>query len=216
MSLRDDLAARRDRARAAASPERLAAIDGGIAAVEAGGHAARALTVGDVAPDFTLPDVDGRAVSSADLRAAGPVIVAFYRGGWCAYCVLELRAWAGMVDAVRAAGVGLVAVGPQTVEASAATADDVAAPFPVLSDVGNAVARSFGIVHPLTAEVAGLYAASGYDLPTRNAQDPDALELPLPATFVLDRDGIVRLAFVSADYTLRAEPEEVLAVAAAC
>jgi peroxiredoxin len=213
MTLRERLQARLADAVRTRPPEISAAYAAGIEQVRAAGVAERALSVGASAPMFTLPDATGRPVALGDLLGTGPVIVTFYRGGWCPYCNLELRAYQDLLPEVAAAGVGLIAISPETPEVSLASTEQAALTFTVLSDVGNTVADAFGIVHAVAPEVGAIYARNGIGLAHRTAQDEDDLSLPLPATFVVDQQGTIRFAFVSADYTERAEPAEVIAVA---
>ncbi len=213
MELNVELALQAAKGREKRPPEITALFDSGIAQVRASGLAERALGVGASAPEFTLPDAQGSEVSLSDLRAEGPVVISFYRGGWCPYCNLELRAYAERMPEFVEAGVRLVAISPQTPDASLSLVERAELPFTVLSDVGNVVAGGFGLVHAVPAPVNAVYVANGYDLATDNAQDPDDISLPLPATYVIDRDGTVRFAAVSADYTDRANPDDVLAVA---
>lgn len=215
MSLREDLERRVAERRAVQSPERIAAYDANVAEVIVSGVADQALGVGDSAPDFKLPDGAGTLVSSAELRARGPLVVSFFRGGWCGYCSVELRALLGVLEDIRTAGAELVAVSPQTVAATRETVDEQALTFPILADVGNAVARAFGIVHPVSAEVEALYAANGHHVAEVNAQAAGQVELPLPATYVIDGEATIRFAFVSPRYTERAEPTDVLSALAA-
>jgi peroxiredoxin len=217
MTLKDELAARAAAAAETRPADVSAAFDAGIAAVAASGLAEHAMTVGEQAPDFTLPDTAGRPVALSELLPTGPTIVTFYRGGWCPYCNLELRAYQALLPELTAAGVNLVAISPQRVDAALATIEKAELDFPVLTDLGNVVASGFRIVHPLAADVRAIYGRSGHDLATVESDSgPDSeVTLPLPATFVIDRDGVVRFAFVSPDYTERAEPSEVLAAARA-
>jgi peroxiredoxin len=213
MALKDELADRAALSAKSRPVETNAAFDAGIAAIAAAGIADHAVAVGDPAPDFVLPDTVGRSIALADLVRTGPTIVTFYRGGWCPYCNLELRAYAERMPEFVEAGVRLVAISPQTPDASLSLVERAELPFTVLSDVGNVVAGGFGLVHAVPAPVNAVYVANGYDLATDNAQDPDDISLPLPATYVIDRDGTVRFAAVSADYTDRANPDDVLAAA---
>jgi peroxiredoxin len=213
MTLRDRLEARLAQAVAGRAPDVAAAYAEGLERVRAAGIAEHALGVGEAAPDFTLPDATGRPVGMRDLIAHGPLIICFYRGGWCPYCDLELRTYEELLPACVAAGVGVVAIGPEVPDVALRTAEERSFTFPLLADVGNVVARAFRLVHDLTPEVRAIYARQGFDLPTRTAQPPDGLTLPLPATYVVDGRGIVRFAFVAADYSERAEPADVLAVA---
>ncbi|MGD1902816.1 MAG: peroxiredoxin-like family protein [Geitlerinemataceae cyanobacterium] len=177
--------------------------------LEATDLVAQAIGKGDTAPDFTLPGVDGQPVSSAELRSKGAIVISFYRGGWCPYCSLELRALQAALPEIEAAGATLVAISPQTPDNSLTTAEKNELSFPVLSDVGNAVAREFGLVFELATELRPLYEGFGLDIPAHNGDD--TFELPVPATCVIAADGTVLHAFVNVDYTQRLEPAEILA-----
>lgn len=174
------------------------------------GIAAQAKSTGDKAPAFTLPDHLGNLVSLADLIADGPLIINFYRGEWCPYCNLELRAWQQHLDRIRDAGASLVAISPMLPDSSLDLAEKHALAFPVLSDVGNKVADDFGLVFTVDDRIQAMYLERlGNDLPKLNGDD--SFTLPLPATYVIGPDGVITNAYVNADYRLRADPEDVLA-----
>ncbi len=168
-----------------------------------------AVGIGDQAPNFALPDATGNRRELSELLREGPVVLAFYRGGWCPYCNIELRALQSALPEFRDYGATLVAVSPQTPDQSLSTAEKNELEFTVLSDVGNRVAREYGIVFTLPAALRPIYADFGIDLPTHNGDE--SFELPVPATYVIDRDGQVRYAFLNADYRQRAEPSEIVA-----
>jgi peroxiredoxin len=174
----------------------------------ASGITQRAWKAGDRAPDFCLPDARGGYVSLNGLLTAGPVALSFYRGGWCPYCNLELRALQQALPEITRLGARLVAVSPQTPHESLSTAKKNALAFPVLSDAGSATARSFGIAYDLAEELRPIYAHFGHDLPDKNGDE--SWVLPIPATYVIDRDGTIALAFVDVDYRNRLEPAEIL------
>jgi peroxiredoxin len=171
----------------------------------AGGDAPK---LNDRMPAFELPDQLGRRVHSDDLIARGPLVVSFYRGSWCPYCSLELRALQQHLPRFAALGASLVAIGPQVPDESLSTAEKFALSFPVLSDLGNAVARRFGLVFTVSEQLRPLYAGFGIDLPRYNGTD--SFELPIPATFVVDRAGIIRAAHADPDYKRRMEPEQII------
>eukprot|EP01037_Dinobryon_pediforme_P018126 gene18126-18372_t len=174
----------------------------------ASGVAEQALKAGDPAPDFELPGVDGRTIRLSALLRDGPVIVSFYRGGWCPYCNLELRALQSALPQVRALGAQLVAISPQTPDESLSTAEKNALAFPVLSDVGSETARSFGIAFDLADELRPIYARFGHALPDRNGDE--SWVLPIPATYVIGRSGRIALAYVDIDYRNRLDPTDVV------
>lgn len=168
------------------------------------------LQIGQKAPDFALPNAHGQTVRLADLRQHGPVIVMFYRGAWCPFCNLALRAYQASLPEIIAAGAALVAISPMTPDNSLSLAEAAALGYEVLSDAGNEIARQFGIVYTLGDPVYDLQTQFGVDL--REANGNDSHELPLPGTFVIDQAGTIRFAQVFTDHTVRAEPSAVLAV----
>jgi len=173
--------------------------------------AARAHKIGDAAPDFILPDVQGEPVRLRALLDQGPVVVVFYRGGWCPYCNLHLRGFQRRLQEFRELGATVVAISPQLPDNSLSTREKDELTFPVLSDVGNKVARQFGIVFKLSDELVELYRKSGHALEDFNGAD-GSRELPVPATFLLDGEGTIRLAQVNVDYTRRIDPDDVIEV----
>ncbi|MEL6229979.1 MAG: peroxiredoxin-like family protein [Cyanobacteria bacterium J06627_3] len=179
-------------------------------ALEASGIANQALTVNDKAPDFELPDATGKLVRLSELLKQGPVVINFYRGEWCPYCNLELRAFQNLLPEFKQASATLVAISPELPDHSLSVTEKHSLEFAVLSDVGNKVSRQYGLVFTLDASLQPLYEGFGIDIPTSNGDD--SYELPLPATYVIDQSGRIRYAFAEADYTLRAEPQDVLAV----
>jgi peroxiredoxin len=209
MSLKADLDAFRSEFMAKAPSEIRKAMVRADTELAASGIAQRALKAGDHAPDFRLADARGEYVRLYDLLENGPVVLSFYRGGWCPYCNLELRALQKALPEITRLGAKLVAVSPQTPDESLSTAEKNELAFPVLSDVGSAAARSFGIAFDLAEELRPIYAASGHALPEKNGDD--GWVLPIPATYVIDRDGTIVLAFVDVDYRNRLEPAEILA-----
>ena len=170
---------------------------------------AEAIGVGDLAPDFTLPDAQGRPVALSSLLQLGPVALTFYRGGWCPYCNLQLRAYQAALPEMTALGARLVAISPQLPDGSRSTAEANALTFDVLSDVGNQVARAFGLVYELPEELRAALRSNNKALPGINGDDSS--ELPVPATYVIGRDRLVALAFVDVDYRQRLAPEDILA-----
>lgn len=189
--------------------EALAVMDEATAEVAASGIAGSSLGVGAKVPDFALPDATGTKVSLSSLLTEGPVVLAFYRGGWCPYCSTELRALQARLAEIAAAGATLVAVSPQTPDASLSTAEKLDLAFPVLSDAGGEVAESFGLVFTLPEALREVYAGFGIDLPAANGDD--TFRLPIPAAYVIRAEGTVAWRFADPDYTKRAEPDDVLA-----
>jgi peroxiredoxin len=171
--------------------------------------ASRSLKEGAQAPDFTLLDSSGSAVKLSQLLTPGPVVMTFYRGAWCPYCHLALRAYQQALPQLQAGGATLVAISPQTPDLSRALAEKLELTFVVLSDMGNQVARQFGLVFTLDEAVRGAYKQVGADLPAFNGID--SWDLPMAGTFLVDQSGNVRLAFVNPDFTRRLDPSVIIA-----
>ncbi|WP_369215969.1 peroxiredoxin-like family protein [Streptomyces flavofungini] len=171
--------------------------------------AENALSTGDPAPRFTLPAATGDEVSLDALLAEGPVVLTFYRGAWCPYCNIALRALQRHHDDITARGARLVAVSPQIPDESLTLTEKERLGFDVLSDLGSDVAKQYGIAFDLSDELGALYDRLGFELHRVNGGH--ARTLPLPATYVIGRTGVIRWAFVDADYSVRAEPSDILA-----
>jgi peroxiredoxin len=182
-----------------------------IAHLAASGAAERARQVGDRAPPIRLPDQHGKPFDVADLLAKGPVVITFYRGGWCPFCNLELKAYEALLPRIAAAGASLVAISPEKPDDTAGTAKANALTFPVLSDIGQAVGRAFGVVYAFTDEVRTVYDGFGLEIPARNGA-PGEWALPLSATYVVGADGVILFADTRTDYRERTDPLEVLGV----
>lgn len=169
---------------------------------------AQGLNIGDQVPDFKLPDATGKVVSITEELAKGPVILSFYRGGWCPYCNLELKAYQSEVDSIKDAGATLIAISPETPDASLSTIEKHDLEFIVLSDDSNKVAEQFDLVFKMPDYLIEIYKSSGLDVAGRNGNDD--WELPKPATFVIDQTGKIIFAEVDSDYTNRVEPSKVI------
>ena len=209
MSLKAELDAFRSEFMANVAPEVRDAMVRADMELAASGIARRALKAGDHAPDFRLPDARGGYVRLRDMLTTGAVVLSFYRGGWCPYCNLELRALQKALPEITLLGAKLVAVSPQTPDESLSTAEKSELTFPVLSDLGSATAKSFGIAYDLAEELRPIYARLGHALPEKNGDE--SWLLPIPVTYVIDRDGTIALGFVDVDYRNRLEPAEILA-----
>jgi len=181
----------------------------GIEEVRKSGVLDTALKVGDKAPDFELPDASGKPVRLSDLTAKGPVVVTWYRGGWCPYCNIALRGFHKALPEIRSAGASLVAISPETPESATNTVQKNELDFAVLSDRHNTVARTFGIAYKVPRAVVDTLKKSGRDLARLNGSDSG--ELPLGVTYVIGTDRVIRHAFLESNYRRRAEPADVIA-----
>jgi len=171
--------------------------------------AEHAIAVGDTAPEFTLSDTAGRQFLLSEALLHGPIVLNFYRGGWCPFCNLELKAIAEREPEMRNLGARLVAVSPELHEQNQAVSGDLDLPFSLLFDEGNQVGREYGLVMQVDEAMRPLYLQWGFDLPTFNGDG--SWELPLPGTFIIDTSGTVRAAYVNKDYTQRMEPDDIIA-----
>ena len=210
MSLKEQLAEYRAGWYKRVPPERQAIMQRHIDQLRAGAISRSMLKVGDRAPAIVLMNAKGQTVDVARLLKKGPVIVTFYRGGWCPYCNLELKAYQQILPEIAAAGASLVAISPEKPDESLSTAEKNALSFEVLSDVGQNVGRAFGLVYDFTDELKSAYRGFNLDIPARNGT-PEEWALPVSATYVIDRDGIIVYAYTDPDYRDRADPREVLA-----
>lgn len=170
----------------------------------------KTLKEGEALPDILLPNATGQNVAIQELLQSGPVVISFYRGGWCPYCNLELKALQDKLPEIKALGAQLVAISPETPDASLSTAEKNELEFEVLSDEGNRVAKSLGLVFALPEELRPIYSQFGIDIPAHNGDT--TFELPIPATYVIAADGTVALAFADPDYTQRLDPSNVVEV----
>ncbi|MGD1105850.1 MAG: peroxiredoxin-like family protein [Terracidiphilus sp.] len=194
-------------------PERMAVSERAVADLFASGIEEKILPVGAIAPEFTLNDASGRPVRLADLLALGPLVLNFFRGRWCAYCVTELEAWRDLYPRLRESGALLAAIGPQTARQSDFMVGQHSLPFPVLTDPGCALAEQFGLAYTIPQYHRDYYRSILVNIPFVNGDE--SWRLILPATYVLARDRRVLYAQAYADFRVRPEPEEVLSVALA-
>ena len=211
MSLTDQLAEYRAGWYQRVPAERQAIMQRHIDQLRSGTIARTMLKVGDRAPAIVLGNAKGATVDVATLLEKGPVIVTFYRGGWCPFCNLELKAYQQILPKIVAAGASLVAISPEKPDDALSTAEKNALGFEVLSDVGQSVGRAFGLVYEFTEELKNAYHGFNLDIPTRNGT-PGEWALPVSATYVIDRGGSIIYAHTDVDYRGRADPRDVLEV----
>jgi peroxiredoxin len=206
-TLQDALDAFQAEWRQKAPAEAQALIAARIADLAASGAEGRIIGVGEPVPDIALPDATGRMVRIAERQ---PSVIVFYRGGWCPYCNLQLRAWQARLDALAARGARLLAISPQLPDGSLSTAEANALAFPVLSDSEDRAGSAFGVSAPLPDDLIALYRRFGHQLDVVNGAA--GWRLPMPATIVAGADGRVVFARAEADYRRRVEPDAALAV----
>lgn len=180
------------------------------------GATEKALKAGDPAPEFELPDQNGKLVRSAELLAHGPLIICIIRGRWCPFCVGQMEAMNAIVPELEKLGVSFVAISPQTVHQSFLMADQHKLQFPLLSDAGNQVAREFELVHRVPDYQQEVYRRAFTNLPFINGDE--SWELPIPGTYILAEDSergdqrVTKVLYssVNPDYMERPEPADIL------
>ena len=207
VSLKDQLDAKKAAFNEKASEEKKAIYADGISTVANSGVLSNALKVGDIAPDFSLTNANGEVVNLQEYLEKGPVVLTWYRGGWCPYCNLTLSSLQEALPQFKAEGANLLALTPEQPDKSMSTKEKNDLDFEILSDVGNNIAREYGIVYKLTDDVAEIYQ-DGFDLHGYNGDESN--ELPLAATYVIDQTGLIQFAFLDAEYRNRAEPSEII------
>ena len=202
--------------RALVQPERLAITDAAVRDLFATGIEDRILPVGATAPSFSLPDaISGKLIRSSDLLGVGPLIINFFRGRWCPYCMTELEAWQAAYPAVRDRGALLIAISPQLLRQNDFTVQQHNLTFPVLSDAGSHVADKFGITYTVPLPLRLHYRSILVNIPFINGDQGDGdntWRLPLPATFVISPSGTILFAEAHADHRVRPDPKDVIAI----
>jgi peroxiredoxin len=171
------------------------------------GAAERALQVGSKSPAFELSDHNGKIVRSSDLLKKGPLVICFIRGRWCPFCVGQMEAMNAIYPEIQKSGGSLVAISPQTMHQSSLMADQHELHFPLLSDAQGNTARQFGLAYRVPEYQQEIYKRVFVNLPFVNGGD--SWELPIPATYVLNGDGIIRYSSANPDYTDRPEPDDI-------
>ena len=206
-------AAEPEQAASVSVPETNAAIMQKAAADLAEAMPSPGLRVGEKAPDFRLPNAVGEEVSLYEALEDGPVVLTFYRGAWCPFCNTQLHGLQQTLPDFERYGARLIAVTPQQPDWSREQIEKEGLAFDVLSDVGGAVSREYRLEFAVAPELSDLYKRSfGLDLAAYNG--PGRIALPVPGTYVIDQDGIVRAAYANTDYRQRMEPADIVAALA--
>ncbi|WP_411847656.1 peroxiredoxin-like family protein [Roseibacillus persicicus] len=193
-----------------AKPEFMQAVDALMESAREFQEGKKSIGVGETAPDFELPNANGEPVSLSKLLAEGPVVVTFYRGDWCPYCNLELRALRDKMPDFRALGAQLVAISPQVPDQSLSSSEKETLPFAVLSDQDALVAARYGVAWEVPALLLE-HMRNDRDLHLERLNNGNGKILPIPATFVVDGNAQVIWQHVDVDYRTRAEPDDIVA-----
>jgi len=164
---------------------------------------------GQQLPNISLPNASGNTVNIQEELKNNKVVLTFYRGGWCPYCNLELKALQSKQAEIEAKGAKLIAISPESPDNSLSTTEKNALSFDILTDANNEVARSLGLVYELPQNLVSLYNEFGIDL--EQSQGMQSNELPIAATYIVNQDGSIDYDFIEEDYKLRAEPAAVVA-----
>lgn len=172
------------------------------------GAATAALKAGDRLPSFVLASAEGHLVRSEELLAGGPIVLSFYRGRWCPYCSAELDALNTVADMIRSKGATLVAVTAEAGGEALRMKFERQFDFEILCDLDNGLALECGLVFQLPQELQTAYLESNMDLPTLYGNT--SWFLPIPATYIVDRGGVIRDFYVNPDFRYRLDPAEVL------
>jgi peroxiredoxin len=218
MPLQDQLDLITANTRKLVQPDRLAISEQATAELLHSGIESRVLPVGAQAPSFALEDAHTRrAVHSADLLALGPLVINFFRGRWCPYCVTELETWRELQSELRRRNALFVAISPQTTRQNEFALLQHALTFPLLSDPGAEVASQFGIAYTISPAHRRYFQSILVNIPFNNAglnyqtATEASWRLPLPAVFLVDQNNTVRFSEAHADFRVRPEPASVLA-----
>ncbi|HTU78657.1 MAG TPA: peroxiredoxin-like family protein [Solirubrobacteraceae bacterium] len=192
-------------------PAELVAVFGSDqAALAAAGIPAGAVAVGDKLAPFTMPDATGQARTLDELTVDGPAVIVFYRGGWCPYCNLTLRTYErDLLPQLSGYSARLVAISPETPDASLSTQERDELTYTVLSDTGAHLAEALGITFDPSEEGLAAQRTLGVDI--RTTREDGGTRLPMPTVLIVDRDHTVRFADIHPDYTGRTEVPEILA-----
>ena len=192
-----------------ANPEFMNGVDDIIKKAKAFQQGENAIKIKQKAPNFELPNAEGNSISLDVLLEKGPVVITFYRGNWCPYCNLQLRALQAKLDDIHALGATLVAISPQVPDGSL-TKDEISImDFTVLSDQDAKVALQYGVAWEVP-EFLAEHMRVGRKLDLEKINNGNGNILPIPATFILGQDGVVTWSYVNVDYRTRSEPDEII------
>ena len=192
-----------------ANPTFMKGIDDIIAKAKAFEEGSKAIDIGQKAIHFVLPNHEGKLISLAELLEKGPVVLTFYRGSWCPYCNLQLKALQSRLAEIHALGAQLIAISPQVPDGSLSKNEIDEMDFIVLSDQDAEIASQYGIAWKVPEFIAEhMRVDRGLDLESIN--NGNGTILPIPATFIIGKNGIISWRFVDVDYRTRSEPEDII------
>src|SRR5487761_2210347 len=207
-SLKQEIAAYKAASKVRASDEIQATMRQATEELIASGIEKKALKAGDTMPNFEIPNQYGQLKRLSDYLATSPIVLNIYRGGWCPYCNMEMKALQAVQAAIEACNARLVGMAPETPDKALSTAERNGINIDILSDVGNRVAETLGLVFELPQALRPIYEKFGIDIPAYNGDK--SFKLPVPATYIVGQDRVIVYAFVNADYTERLEPADIV------
>ena len=210
MSLQDDIYALQQKSMAKMPPDVLQTMMAATKKLVEGNIVEKAKQIGDAAPAFSLPNMEGETISSKNFLKRGALVINFYRGAWCPYCNLELKALDDVHEQIRENGASLISISPNLPEITRKHYEENPFSFEILSDEGNRVAREYGLVFRLADELIPIYKQFGIKITEFDGND--SYEIPIPATYIVNPAGTIIHAFVNADYTKRMNPEEIITI----
>lgn len=208
LALKDQLRMMQEASRAKIPPEKLKVMEEALANLKKAKIEEKSIKVGDKIPDVTLKNAHGKDIRLSDLRKSGPIVITFYRGSWCPYCNAQLSNFQQNLSELKKRGAQLVALTPEKPDLSVLMAENKKLEFEILNDRDNKFATKLGLTFEVSKDVRDIYQKFGIDL--EKSQGNADWKLPIPATFVIKKDGTVSYAFVDSDYTKRASAEDVI------
>jgi len=170
----------------------------------------KGLAQGEKAPNFNLPNATGQTVELYEQLKKGPVILTFYRGNWCPYCNMELRAYQEIIEEIHGQGAELIAISPQTPDQSMSIQEKHNLEYVVLSDENNELANQFNLVYQIPEYLVALYKEIGLNVNEYNGDE--TWTLPVSATYIIQTDGTIAYEYTKSDYKDRVEPSEVVEI----
>jgi peroxiredoxin len=168
------------------------------------------LFINSKAPDFKGKDQNGNDIVLKDLRKKGPVVIIFYRGYWCPYCNKELQKLEDSLQLIKEKGAQLIAITPEKQEGIAKTLEKTKASYPIITDEELKIMKAYDVAYRVDAKTIDRYKMASIDLAANNGQKPDAVYLPVPAVYIIGRDGEIKYRYFEEDYKKQATVKDIL------
>ena len=168
------------------------------------------LFINSKAPDFKGKDQNGNEIALKDLRKKGPVVIIFYRGYWCPYCNKELQKLEDSLQLIKEKGAQLIAITPEKQEGIAKTIEKTKASYPIISDDELKIMKAYDVAYQVDTKTIDRYKMASIDLAANNGQKPEAVYLPVPAVYIIGKDGEIKYRFFEEDYKKQAAVKDIL------